>query len=388
MMVTRNTEFRQNSSWMLPAAAGVVVFLYWAAQYVFVPVLPLMVQSKTTSLQLTGLALSIYGLGHLVIRIPTGILAGRLGRNKPLVLMGLLLLALGAVVMAFSSNIGQLILGRGITGIAAGTWVPLVLFFNKTFSAYDQVRATGLVTFISALARLSASGLSSVLPINSGMLMPFWISAGFAILAVLLLFTQRENQAVSTSLTFSSYSKLVLRKGVLFPSLLGMLAQHVNWGLTFGFLPILAQMLGANAKQVSSLVLIFFIFFVLGSLFTVVLGKTLGNRKMILVGFIVLAGGTFLAYIAHSMTLLMMVQGLIGFAVGICEPLLMAVSIQGLPTADQPAALGFHQTIYAVGMFSGPFLSGILASKFGFQNMFLITALTTLLLFIFWFRRI
>ena len=227
-------------------SAGMVAFLYWAAQYIFVPVLPLAVQARTTSLELTGLALSIYGLGHLVIRIPAGIMAGWFGRNKPFVIAGLLMLACGSAVMVTSSNIGLLIVGRGITGIAAGTWVPLVLLFNNSFPVHDQVRATGMVSFISALARLSATALTPLLVEKSSILIPFWVSVGFALLAALILLPRSEKKIAPSIFSFSAYRILISKREVLFPSLLALLTQHVNWALTFGFIPTLARNLGAG----------------------------------------------------------------------------------------------------------------------------------------------
>jgi predicted MFS family arabinose efflux permease len=36
--------------------------------------------------------------------------------------------------------------------------------------------------------------------------------------------------------------------------------------------------------------------------------------------------------------------------------------------------MGIHQSLYAVGMFTGPWLSGILADRLGVQPMFVVTA--------------
>lgn len=387
-MVAHYSKNKKINSIIPLIVISLVAFLYWMAQYIYVPVLPLYVQNKTTNLQLMGLALSIYGLGHIVVRIPVGIIVGKLGRNKPLIFIGLFLVALGAIVMGFSSNIGQLILGRGITGLAAGTWVPLVLLFNKSFPVKDQVKSTALITFVSAAARFSASGLSTLLINYGGFLILFLVSAGVAILAITLLAPLKENPLISERVSFSSFSKLVTKKDVLYPSLLSMLAQHVNWGLTFGFLPILARSIGASDSEVGLLIIVFFLFFLVGSLITAALGKPLGNKKLVLLGFINLILGISLAYYGKDLAFIYFAQVLIGFAIGICEPLLMGMSIQSLPESDQSTVLGFHQTIYAVGMFSGPFLSGLLASKLGFPNMFLITSLSTFLLFIIWFRKI
>jgi predicted MFS family arabinose efflux permease len=41
-------------------------------------------------------------------------------------------------------------------------------------------------------------------------------------------------------------------------------------------------------------------------------------------------------------------------------------------------AMGLHQAVYAIGMFTGPWLSGILAKAVGIPPMLVITAVATL----------
>ena len=42
--------------------------------------------------------------------------------------------------------------------------------------------------------------------------------------------------------------------------------------------------------------------------------------------------------------------------------------------------MGLYQSVYAIGMFSGPTLSGILADQIGIQPMFVVTAVVCLTL--------
>jgi MFS family permease len=40
--------------------------------------------------------------------------------------------------------------------------------------------------------------------------------------------------------------------------------------------------------------------------------------------------------------------------------------------------MGLHQSVYSIGMFAGPWLSGILADAIGLRPMFAVTAFTCL----------
>ena len=188
------------------------------ALYLYVPTLPLIAKSKASDLNIVGLALSMYGLGHIVIRMPVGILSGRWGRNKPLIFLGLTLVASGAIVMGISENIGQLALGRAITGIAAGTWVPLVLAFAALFSIEGGIQATVAITLVGSIARLTASGLNGFLTDIGGYPFPFYIAAGAAGLAILFLIPYREVVRPPSRITFVPWSLMMLG---LFSALIG-----------------------------------------------------------------------------------------------------------------------------------------------------------------------
>jgi MFS family permease len=59
---------------------------------------------------------------------------------------------------------------------------------------------------------------------------------------------------------------------------------------------------------------------------------------------------------------------------------LMGMSIEYVSDAERATAMGLHQSVYAIGMFAGPWLSGILAVKMGIQPMFGVTAFGVLVL--------
>jgi MFS transporter, DHA1 family, multidrug resistance protein len=58
----------------------------------------------------------------------------------------------------------------------------------------------------------------------------------------------------------------------------------------------------------------------------------------------------------------------------------MGMSIEHVEGSQRSTAMGLHQAVYAIGMFAGPWLSGILAKSLGLQPMFGITAVGVLIL--------
>ena len=53
--------------------------------------------------------------------------------------------------------------------------------------------------------------------------------------------------------------------------------------------------------------------------------------------------------------------------------------IENVVDAERTTAMGLHQSVYAAGMFAGPWLSGILSKMIGVQSMFGITAAAVLI---------
>ena len=101
---------------------------------------------------------------------------------------------------------------------------------------------------------------------------------------------------------------------------------------------------------------------------------TLGARGLVYLAFFLLSAAIGGAALAPSMAALFFVPILIGLSSGIAYPVLMGLSIRYVTEAERTTAMGLHQAVYAIGMFSGPWLSGLLADAIGIRPMFGVTA--------------
>ena len=111
----------------------ITIFIYWASLYFFVPTLSVYTEEVTHDLSIVGTVISMYGLWQAVARYPLGIISDSVGRRKPFIIGGLLLGGVGAFVMMNAQGALGLIIGRGITGLAAATWVLLMVGFSSLF---------------------------------------------------------------------------------------------------------------------------------------------------------------------------------------------------------------------------------------------------------------
>ncbi len=356
------------------------VFFYWIALYLYVPTLPTYAATKTDRLALIGTVVSMYGLWQALIRLPLGITADWLGRRRVLILGGVALVSLGALVMGSATTITTLAIGRAITGLSAGTWVLLVVAFSGLFPPDEAVRATALLTLVGSLGRMLATGTNGVWNSIGGYPLAFRLAAIAGVVAFVCILLTRETRRPSVAPNLGKVKTLLLQPAVLVPSLLALVAQYANWSSTFGFTPIVAQRLGASDTMVGMLVSLNVGVTMVANLATATLSKRIPTRWLAIAGFVALAlGFTGLAW-APSLPVVFASEFCVGFSMGILSPTLMGLSIQRIPDAQRSTAMGFHQAVYAIGMFAGPWLSGILGDAIGIPLTFTVTGIATLLL--------
>ncbi len=367
-------EPRTSSRRAMVILVSVAVLMYWISLYLYTPTLPTYVESKVDNLSMVGLILSMYGLWQAIIRLPLGIASDWVGRRKPFILVGLALAGVGAWLLATAESGGGLLVGRAITGLAAGTWVPLVVLFSSLFPPEEAVRASALLTFIGGIGRIAATAVTGALNNWGGYELPFYLAAGAAVLAVLTMLPARERVQPPQAPSLGNIVRLVSRQDVLLPSLLSMLQQYVNWAATFSFIPLLARQLGATDVSLSLLLSMNIAVVTLGNLLTTAVMRYMGTRRMVYASSALLALGVAGAALVNSLLLIFVVQVAIGLSLGVSNPVLMGLSIRDVDERQRTTAMGFHQAVYAIGMFAGPALSGVLADAWGIRPMLLVTA--------------
>jgi MFS family permease len=357
-----------------------IAFLFWSSLYVYMPTLPIYIESKSSSLALVGVVLSMYGLWQAIIRLPLGIASALAGRRKPFIVVGIALSGLGAWIMAASGGVQGLIVGRAVTGLAAGTWVLIIVTFSSFFDSNESVKAASILTLTASIGRVISTGVTGTLNELGGYRLAFYVALGAAALAIITLLPTRERKQPPQPGSVSGIGRLITRSDVLTPSLLNAVNQYVTWSVTFGFLPILAKQIGVGDVMQSAMVSVYLLIAILGSLFAATTARRIGAPGLALVSFVALTLGAGLAGLASSLALLFAVQLCMGIAWGIGNPVLMGMSIEHVEEAERTTAMGLHQAVYGIGMFAGSGVSGFLADALGIRLTFLLSAGVCLLL--------
>jgi MFS family permease len=359
---------------------AVAIFLFWMSMYLYVPTLPVFAQGITHSLSVTGVILSMYGLWQGLARFPLGVYSDRLGKRKIFIFAGFGLSALGALIMGTAQNEGMLLLGRAVTGLAAATWVPLVVAFSDLFPRGEALRAASLVNLLNSAGMIAGTLFTGWLNGLGGYPLAFYLAMGVAAAAALIMLPFAEKKMAPQKRSLGEIQALVSRRSVLVPSLLGALAQYAVWATVFSFIPILAKQYGASDVLQSMLLSLNIAIVLVGNLAVTAFVKKFGSRQLLYFSFTLMAFGMILAALANSLVLVFAAQFCNGFALGIGFPILMGLSVEHASDQERSTSMGLFQAVYAIGMFTGPWLSGFLANSLGIQPMFTLTGGVVLLL--------
>lgn len=349
-------------------------FLFWVTLYIYVPTLPSYIKTKTELLSKVGFVLSMYGLWMAFARLPMGLLVDWIGWGKPLIILGLFFACFGAFIMGKGKTLTMLTVGRALTGVSAATWVPLIAVFSTFFSAEQAIMASSMLTFSASFGRMISTSITGFLTRMGGYSFPFFLATGTGILAVITIFFIKEEKRPPNRVSLTSLYKLMSRQDVLLPTMISIVLHYAEMSVTFGFLPILAHQMGASDIVKSVLIGLNIAAISAANLLNTFLLKRLNHLYLLLFGAFQYCVGILIIAYAPSISVLFVGTMNMGFAFGIVYPIVMGMSIENVDRSQRTSATGIHQSFYAVGMFTGPWLNGMIADRFGIQTMFLFTA--------------
>ncbi len=350
------------------------IALFWAALYIYVPILSVYAQSLGASLSLVGLIVASYGVVQLLLRIPLGVASDRLGQRKPFVLAGFLTVALSCLGLALAPTPELLIPFRALAGLAACTWVTSSVLFASYFPPQQAVQATSLVNFFSSGGRVLATTGGGMLAQRFGWVSTFWAGAFLALLGLGAMAQAEEDaEPVKHPLAWRDVVRIGSVPLLMVTSLLATLAQYSSFATTYGFIPVYAAGLGASRAELGWLTAAEQISYTLVALSAGHISERIGERIAVVGAALTMALTTLLTPLISSLGLLALSRMGYGVGQGLIYPTLMGLSIRAVPPPERASAMGIFQAVYALGMFGGPAISGLIADHWGLGVMFLVT---------------
>lgn len=352
-------------------------------QGVIGPVLPVFARGFDVGVAMAGLTVGIFGVGRLVMSIPSGFLAQRFGRRSVLV-AGPLVATLGGILMALSTSYWQLLAFRFIAGLGGGMQVLGANVYLVDLST-PRTRARYLsVQILSILAGVSIGPLIGGFTADAlGLRAPFYISAVFMGLSGLWAWSQiPESLPRRVSAPSPSRSQPVETRGkerprlgigaLLTPSFLvvGLFSMTIflnRQGGRLSILPLFALDKGLTLSEIGLLasltVIPQFIMVVLSG----ALSDRVGRKAVILPAAASIGVGMALFIHGNAYWVLVASVLFLGLGEGISGSSPSAFVADLAPREVMGQAMGIFRTFSDLGVVVGPVALGWIADTAGFS---------------------
>lgn len=317
-----------------------------------------------------GLAIGIYGLFQALFQIPMGRLSDRFGR-KPIVMVGLLMLAIGSMVAACATSITGVILGRALQGAGAigstlNAWCTDITDASMRTKAMALVGMTIGATFM--LAMVLGPWIVSVWSLQG----LFWVTFGLAIAAMLLVSLWLPgNVAITVATMVPERMTRVLAQPQLQRLNFGIMALHATYTATFVVLP---WMLKHHLGHHDGLWKVYLPMLVVAAIISVpsmILAETKGYMRSFFLGAIVIMALVMCVWGSqHSGWMVLVGLQCFFMAFTVLEALLPSLTSKCAPVSGRGTAMGIYACSQYLGMFVGGTLGGIVYHYQGSTSVF------------------
>jgi MFS family permease len=323
---------------------------------------------------MAGLIVGMYGLSQMLLRIPVGIVSDRIHKRKMFIVLGLLFSSIAGAGILLTDHLTWILCLRAIAGAAAATWVDFTILFASYYAQQDTTRAMGTISTSNSFGQMFGILCGGWFADHYGWESAFLIGAAVGLIGMLgSFFIVEKFEAGEQKITFEGIRQVAGDRTLLTVSVLSIIFQILTFATVFGFTPVYAQSLGASKLDLGILTFCSTFPTAVASWYGGrILSRRLGERNVIIIGFVLSGVFTVLIPFSGALWILIVTQSIAGFGRGLTAPILMSLSIKHMDSGKRATAMGFYQAIYGLGMFIGPLFMGIAGDLLTLREGFVI----------------
>ena len=349
-------------------ALFLVVFCVMTGIGMVFSMLAVYAESLGAGTSVIGLLLGCFGGARLAVNFPAGVASERLGR-RPVMLGGLLVLALGSFLAAQTSSVPLLLLCLLAQGAGSSAFVTTALATvadlgtpatrMRDMAAYQGTTLIG-ISVGPALGGLSVAAW--------GFGAPFFLQGGMGLIAMLLLYRTRlpDHRSGPSSLRVGKVSQralmlalaglLVMTYGVFF----------VRVGANWVLLPLVAkESLGMSMGAIGLMLTAAAVANLLVLPLTSRLAAQIGRPAVVVGASALTVAILLLLATVHTAPMLWLTAVLLGAASGVAAPTIAAITADAAKEGQLGAAMGLMRTMTDLGIVSGPVVVGLIVDRLG-----------------------
>jgi MFS family permease len=324
------------------------------------------------NITMVGLALGIYGLTQGLLQIPFGALSDKYGR-KPIIAIGLAIMALGSFIAAFATTIEWVIVGRALQGAGAIS-SAVVAFIADCTRPEVRTKAMGMVGGTIGLSFALSLVVAPLVFDSIGVPGLFLITG---VLAVAAIFASQSVPVPEVSEKKNLGPPPTLKEVALDSELMriniGMFILHLAQMSIFVVVPplIVSQAglpIPKHWQVYLPAVLISFAVLMPPLLKAERAGRLRTLMIASIVALMIVAAG--FGWLKLNLWVLVVLMFLFFLAFNMLEATLPSLVSRLAPEAARGKAVGLFNTLQAIGLAAGGLMGGFLAQRGGPQLVF------------------
>ena len=352
---------------------------WWFSLYIYVPVLPIYSKDLGSSLQFIGIIVGSYALGQILFRIPIGYLSDRLKSRKLFSVLSGIVSFLGSLYLFISNSPNDILIGRTITGVAAAGWVAISVYYSSFFPRNERFKSSTIILSSNMLSVFLGTFLSGYISDLISIKTCFLLSMVAAILSsILFLFSKEKPFDAKSQFSTIQFINLLRNKLLICLCLIGIFIQFITFSINFSYFPIYLNELNFSDSIVGNLVAFYTLASFIGTISSPRLIKRFGLWKIFIYSAILIGLTTLITPLFENLFLLIFLRLIGGIGGGIIFSSCMSSIVRGFQENYQASAMGIFQAVYAIGMFLGPILSGVIGSSINLESVFIFSSSVTL----------
>jgi len=355
------------------------VFIDITGYGIIIPLLPYYASEFQAGPSALGILIASFAIMQFLFSPLLGKTSDEKGR-KPILLLSLLISLIGFTIFSFANSYLMLLLSRIVAGIATERAVAQAYIADIT----DQKTRTKEMGKIGA-----ALGAGFIIgPAMGGILSTYGFSiAGYmamtlTLINILFVFSflpepQRDKEKTTERLGYLRGIRDPFNKPLVGPTLL------ILFIVTFAFstIPVIVPLLSIDFFDFDSLQLSY-VFIYIGLVQIVMQGflinslsKKLGEEKLIALGPMLMATGTFLMPIIQNVAVFFLANSLLASGFGVINTSIPAFLSKRMSLNEQGSILGVASSVASIANIPGPLIIGIIYDFAGSFVPFLISSL-------------
>lgn len=357
---------------LLPVYLPTMVLAF--ATGMLVPILPLYALSFEVSYSIVGLILASQGIGNLIGDLPAGMLLGRLGEKRAM-LVGVLVLGLAVTAKGFAQSVPELVLYGFIAGVGNALWnISRHAYITNATAVFERGRANATFGGIGRIGTFAGPFVGGLIAASFGLHVPFFVFGAITLVAFVvsaIFIVEVRSEQVTHRGGVRGHSRHMVQlfrehAQVLTTAGTGQLcAQMIRAGRT-AIIPLYAaDVVGLDVNQIGLVVtLAAFIdmamFYPAGMIM-----DRFGRKYAMVPSFIIQAVGMALIPFTATFGGLLIASMVVGFGNGIGSGTMLTLGSDLAPKESMGEFLGMWRLIGDSGSSGAPLVVGSVADVIG-----------------------